>query len=293
MGAVTVTVTDLEGNATSVTVPYVVGTAPAPRMLIGTTPGSVGIVKAVAALPKCQVVRCYQSGLPTTIAASSELTFLVNSHIEPWYTFNTMPTQAQFQTCVTDWVNRMAGRPFWWTLQNEVDKSSVPAATFVQRYDQLQVWAEAVPGYLASKVRDQTSFTSYMLTTDPKTGQHPHGDPNTWVPSRPTRLGIDCYVKEQWSLSIAFVKSHNLPWAVLEYGCGGVGGDLPTGMTQAQYDADRDAGAKEWARQAQVAVASYPPAGMVWFANTTGGNARSDTLVALPKTAAYLSSLIA
>lgn len=257
------------------------GTPPPPppvKTLIGTSPGPLGFTAAVGALAGCNVFRSFQAGLPTTIAADPELAYLTAHGIEVWYSFGSMPTQAQFTACVKDWV--ASGKSFWWTYKHEVDGGKSTPAQFVLDYDNLQRWAEAVPGYAAAKVRDQPVYMSYMLTTKAD-GTHPHGDPKQWLPTRPTRLGFDCYTQGTLALARDFCKSLGKDWVVPEWGAGGPGGEGGTG----------DVSALAWAKTAVASWAPYPPQGACWYASQQGTNARSDTLTALPMTAAYLSSL--
>jgi hypothetical protein len=247
---------------------------PPGKVAIGTSPGPLGTQAAVTALPGCQVFRSFQGGLPTTIAKDPELSYLIAHKIVPWYSFGQMPSQAQFTACVQDWVG--SGSEFWWTYKHEVDAPKETAPLFVQQFDQLQAWAEAVPGYASSKVRDQPIYMSYMLLPN-----HPHGDPNSWIPTRPTRLGFDSYTHQTMTRARDFAQARGKDWVIPEMGAGGPGGEGGKGDTPALA----------WVQALPAIWAAYPPKGACWYGSSQGTNARSDTLAKLPKTAAFLATL--
>ncbi len=274
--SVTFTVADSEGNKGSVALPYLVA-AIAAVFQIGLSPGGGALSDLqtqLTAMPRAEAVRVFLgASLPVKVSGNAIFAATIAAGREAWISWNTMPTKAQFQAVVADWI--ASGGTIWWDYRHEVDAPKEAAPQFVSEYDQLQAWAEAVPGYAASKVRDQCIFMAYLL--DPK---QPHGVPSTWYPTRPTRTGFDCYNLANLARAVAEAKAHGWRWVIPEYGAGGPNSEAGTG----------DDNALAWAKKATAAWATYPPEGACWYSSTQG-NGISTTLSILPKTAAYLATL--
>lgn len=250
---------------------------PLNRLAVGTSPGgstAADLAQKVKDIPGCEVARVFLPGLPCPVAGNAIFAAAVAAKLEVWVSFGSMPSQALFQSCVTDWIK--SGVAVWWTYHHEVDAPKEAAAQFVAEYDQLLTWAEAVPAYSASRVRDQAIFMGYLL--DPKM---PHGDPKTWMPKRMTRIGFDCYASVAVPRAMAFAKALGIPWVIPEIGAGGPNGEGGPG----------DDAALAFVQKAVAAWAAYPPQGVCWYASNQGNQAGTPLTSGFPKTVAYLSAL--
>jgi hypothetical protein len=271
----TVTVTNPVTGAAA-TIAVTPTTPPPTTTLIGTSPGG-GVAQLTAqlhALPRCQVVRVYSGDAPTTVAADPVFAAAAAAGCEVWYSFATMPASGtSFAAALKDWMG--AGVHIRWTYCHEADKPKVTPAVFQSNWATLLGWAEAVPGYVTSRVADQTILMGYVLEPS-----QPHGPPDAYYVPATSRLGFDCYQPQAFGNAVAYARAKGKPWVVPEFGAGGPQDPKGSG----------DANALAFTKNAFAAMAAYPPEGACWYASTQGG--MSDTLTNLPKTAAYLASLI-
>lgn len=267
------------GIRLTLTVPLVLNTVtppPASHLQVGTSPGGSGAANLDAALkdfPAAEVVRVFLgAGLPVPVAGNAIFADAVRRGLEVWVSWNTMPTDAQWIAVLKDWM--ASGATIWWDYRHEVDAPKEAAAQFRSEYDHLQAVAESVPGYSASKVRDQFILMAYVL--DPS---QPHGVPSSWYPTRPTRGGYDVYNKAALARVVAEAKRLKMRYVFPEIGCGG-----------ANSEAKGDPAGAQWLKDAAASWASYPPEGLCFFASNSG-NGIGVPLAGMPLMVAELTAL--